>query len=330
MSGNKQKLRIRTSAHCHTTDIDTHKKLDAKVWDGLANVCVLRATSALQTSAGNYTELQRHHIADIFNSMNATRRTIRRVLEPAGEVEPESVDALALARLQLEGLYSICLMLEDPKYVDCYLQDHWKKRYLTYLLAREEMKDLPRGIESEQTLEPMIALLKLREIFGVTSSQQFTIDQDELGTPMPSAFGRETIPKFPMPSGIIHLMQPGSDKRRMLERLHFDYVELCSYVHGLPQANLLKIMFDKRSPYQRYATDSQIAERFQRDVVGPSFLWSSFSIAQAAAELTERYPGDIPLAEAAYNAWAELSAASMPTKAIWEIRTRKLLGVLYS
>jgi hypothetical protein len=103
---------------------------------------------------------------------------------------------------------------------------------------------------------------------------------------------------------------------------------IATFVHGSPQANLLKIMFDKHSPHQRYATNSQIAERFQRDVVGPSFLWSFFSIAQATAELTLLFPNDVALTEAAYSTWAELSVASLPTKAVWEIRTRRLLGVI--
>jgi len=39
----------------------------------------------------------------------------------------------------------------------------------------------------------------------------------------------------------------GSDKRRMLERLYPEYVFLCSFAHGHPDALLFKMMFNKNA-----------------------------------------------------------------------------------
>ena len=97
------KLRVKDIAYRHTTDIDLTRVAQSKEWDKLANVCVLKATSALK-NPGAYTGPQSDHVADVFLAMQITQRTIRRVLEP-GMDDPTSVDALALARLQLEGLY---------------------------------------------------------------------------------------------------------------------------------------------------------------------------------------------------------------------------------
>src|SRR5260370_27441832 len=109
----------------------------------------------------------------MFNSMATTNRTIRRILE-AGTDEPESVDALALARLQLECLYTVCLMLEGSQHVDCYTRDYWKKRYIQYLLAREETKALPDfgsfGSDAQTDL------IRLGLHFGVTASQMATVE----------------------------------------------------------------------------------------------------------------------------------------------------------
>jgi hypothetical protein len=118
-------MRIRVSQylHRHTTDINPERQMDAKEWDRLANVCVVRATAALQRDTNGYNKEQRDHISDMFNSMAATNRGIRRLLEP-GWGDPSTVDALALARLQLEGLYALCLMFESPQYVDCFRRSY--------------------------------------------------------------------------------------------------------------------------------------------------------------------------------------------------------------
>jgi hypothetical protein len=103
--------------HHHTSDIDLEREMDSKEWDRMANVCVVRATTALQQNTNGYSKEQRDHISDMFNSMAATNRGIRRLLAP-GWGDPSTVDALALGRLQLEGLYALCLMFESPEYVD--------------------------------------------------------------------------------------------------------------------------------------------------------------------------------------------------------------------
>ena len=131
------KITVRSAAHQHTTDIDPTLVMDAREWDRLGNVCVTRATTALERDLLGYKKEHRDHLSDMFKSMAATNRTIRRVLEPGSE-DPSSVDALALARLQLECLFALCLMFEGSQHVDCYTQDRWRKQYVRYLLLRQE------------------------------------------------------------------------------------------------------------------------------------------------------------------------------------------------
>ena len=108
------KIRVSQCSHRHNTDINHERQMDAKEWDRLANVCVVRATTALQQDTSGYNKGQRDHISDMFNSMAATNRGIRRLLD-LGWGAPSAVDALALARLQLEGLYALCLMFEGSR-----------------------------------------------------------------------------------------------------------------------------------------------------------------------------------------------------------------------
>ncbi len=298
--------------------------MNSQEWDRLGNVCVVRATTALQNDVRGYRKEHRDHISDMFNSVAATNRTIRRVLE-AGFDEPSSVDALVLARLQLECLYALCLMFEGSEYVDRYTRDHWRKRYVEYLLIREETMAVPRW--DKFASETPVDLIQLGLHFGVTADQIYTVELEELGKPLPAGMAEEPICRFPTPRQAIEKL-PQGDKRRMLGRLYLKYSDLCSFAHGLGQANLLKIVFDKRSPHSTFVTEAERKDRFQRLVLGEAYLVSFFSIAQSAAELTLLYPGDIDLAVAAANAWQQLIEASFLTKGIWEIRTRALLGAI--
>jgi hypothetical protein len=87
-------------------------------------------------------------------------------------------------------------------------------------------------------------------------------------------------------------------------------------------------MFDERSPDAKFATNQERADKFQHHVLGEAFTTSFVSIAQATAELTLLYPDCTELPSAAINAWNQLSEASLWTKAVWEIRTRSLLGAV--
>jgi hypothetical protein len=317
-------LPVSKVAHRHTTDIDRQQTMQSKEWDRLGNVCVVRATKALEGDTDGYTREHRYHISDMFNSMATTNRTIRRVLE-AGANEPESVDALVLARLQLECLYTVCLMLEGPQHVDCYTRDYWRKRYIEYLLMREETMGLP---ELEQlAAETPVDLIRLGLHFGVTPDQMATVELREIGKPLDASLTKQSIPRFPTPGQSIERFSPG-DKRRMLERLHHKYVDLCSFAHGSGHANLFKIVFDRRSPHGDFLTEAEKEKRFMYDVVGTVYTVSFLSIAQSTAELTLLYPHDVELSVAVSNAWEQLRRTSFLTKAIWEIRTRSLLGMI--
>jgi hypothetical protein len=319
------KLPVSVCAYRHASDIDVNARFDANEWQGLLNVCIVRATRALENPSAGYSDLQRHHLADVFRSMAATHRTIRKLLGESGPDQPEGVDALPLARLQLEGFYTVCLMLEDSHWVDVYLQDHWRKQFIQFLLTREETSTLPRW--REFALKSPFWLTQLRDHLGITQDQQLTIEHEELGTPLPSGFVKQPIPFFPTPgSSLRKITNP--EKRRMVQRLYPHYVHLCSFAHGLPKANFYKMMFDKRSFHRTLISDEKVGERFQRLVVSEAFITSFFSIVQSTAELTFLYPTNVDLPSAAMKAWNPLLKAHLLTKAIWAIRTEKLLGVI--
>jgi hypothetical protein len=159
-------------AHRHTTDIYPEKQVDAPRLESLVYVCIARARKTLDGAPAGYSEVQRFVLAEILSSMKITHGTIKTILKD-NTGKPESVDTLSLARVQLEGLYVFCLMLEDPSYIDIYLKDGWKKRYITILLETEEHKALPRFDEFLNTLAPKF-FAEGRAHYGITEVQQLT------------------------------------------------------------------------------------------------------------------------------------------------------------
>ena len=114
----------------------------------------------------------------------------------------------------------------------------------------------------------------------------------------------------------------------MLERLYFEYRDLCTYAHGRPISGFNKIMFDGRSPLRKMFSMADIQKIFQERIETSCQVYSLMSIAQAAAELTTLYPNDMELSSAVIRSWNELLDAHLLAIAVWNIRTKSLLGVV--
>ena len=317
-------IRVSSCAYVHSEDVDLERHMNAELINAAMEAAVKRASAALQNPTGGYTAFQRQTIQSVYSSMLSTHGLIRKVLA-AGRQNPESIDALALTRGVLEGFYTLCLMFENASWVDDYLKDGWKKQYVRLLLECEETKNLPRFNEFCTKRAPA-NLDALRQFHGITDAQVATIKHEELGTSMPEGTTKEHITRFPSPSNIINLLEEGTDKRKMLERLYPEYVFLCTFAHGLPDALLFKMMFNKDAPVQ--VDDEKLKDTFHRQVEQPAYTTSLISLIQGSAELITLYPSDVELSATVVKAWETLTKEMLLGKAIWNIRTKKLLGIV--
>jgi hypothetical protein len=108
-----QKIRILDVAWPNKDDIDPDRHLDVQVLDGHVKQCAAAVTNALKTPPAGYSCEQAAHMSWMFDAMRFTHSTIRNLIAK-GTKSPECVDALPLARMQLEALYSVCLMVQHP------------------------------------------------------------------------------------------------------------------------------------------------------------------------------------------------------------------------
>ena len=109
----------------------------------------------------------------------------------------------------------------------------------------------------------------------------------------------------PTPGGVIRELAKtgsGGTKLKMLERLHLDYKQLCSFAHELQAANMAKTVYDTHSPERRMFSEADIDKNFQQNVNTSARVFSLMAIAQSTAELTALYPNDMDLVSSTVNA----------------------------
>ena len=292
--------------------------------DQLVNKCVDRVTDSLKQPAAQYTEMHRGHLAQMFFSMRHTHFTIRKLLQE--EQHPTNVDAMPLARCQLETLFAICLIVEQPNFMDAYLKHGWKMQYLYHLVLVEQCRDLPR---LRANLDVCVqALDGMRKLACVTDEEKATIDESEIGTPLPAGFNRKPIPKFPAPGEVITRIQ-NANRQKMLLRLYPEYQFLCTYVHASPHGRSFRALFDKRQPFgEKLFTSGQLEEMFMKEIAAPAILLDLLSLAQCCAEFVSVYPRDVELRGVLSEAWGALLDNTLIGRAVWELHTKQLLGVL--
>jgi hypothetical protein len=320
-----QKIRVIDIAHPVHQDIDPDRHIDVIVVDGFINRCSSAATGALKRPPSGHSELQAAHISWIFDSMRFTHVTIRNLLTQ-GPKTPACVDALALTRLQLETLYSVCLICQASDFADDYVKNFWKDNYIRFLLVREEHKKLPR-FDGYINGEGQTVLAQLQQASGVTDEERATVEFEELGTALPPGMTLTRIRRFPQPSGVIERITD-PDRKRMLMRLYPEYRRLCAFAHGSPQSSMFKTAFWERSPLQGVIPESSRQNVFEKEVGEPAIFYSALAVVQSVCELATMYPSDIELKRAVIEAWNLLSDSHLLGRIIWEIRAKVALTVV--
>lgn len=292
--------------------------------DSFVNRCVDAVTDSLKVSVGLFTQMHREQLAQVFFSMRHTHRSIHDLLTNTHE-NPKSVDARPLVRCQVETLFAICLICEQPLWIETYLKNGWKAQYLYHLVMTQQCRDLPRFIaELDRHVDALEAMRNLAE---VSEEEKATIDADELGTPLPSGFQRKRISNFPTPGGVLAKIKR-DDTKRMLLRIYPEYQFLCTYVHASPHGRCFRGLFDRRSPFQPDFTSGQLEEMFAKEIAAPAIMLDLLSIAQCCCEFVPIYPFDVELRAILTKTWNVLLEKTMIGRAIWDLRTKNLLQSL--
>jgi hypothetical protein len=288
-------------------------------------LCIEAAKDSLRVEPPKgYSEFERDHLINIVDSLRHSHAAIRKLLE--GTQSPIAVDALAISRLQLETLYNFCYLVQAPENVRFFLKCGWKKKYIRYLLEREECAQLSRFDEFLQVLSQP-ALEGLQRVSFVTDEERRTIDYDELGTPFGPIPQRRLIPNFPTPMKVIKRLT-NAPQQNILKRLYPEYQFLCSFAHGDSEASLFRTVSNKRSIASSIMSTGDIEDFYQRHVLEPPVLYSALSSILVATEVFAIYPGDVDLAAKLAKGWVFLLRASLLARPLWELRAKLVLPTI--
>src|ERR1700722_1197763 len=130
-------ISVRNCISSIDADIDLAAKWNALDADASINRCIAAATESLKTDPPRLEFGKRVHLHQILTSMKHAHRAVRELLRHEGK-EPLAVNVMPLVRAQVETLYAICLVIEQPAALSDYLKDGWKKLFIRHIAVREE------------------------------------------------------------------------------------------------------------------------------------------------------------------------------------------------
>jgi hypothetical protein len=241
------KLAVKDIRHVLTRDIDVSQQFDVAELDKWVRLCSFAARDAMNVSpADGFSAVEWTHLPVMFENLVHSHKSIRTLLR--GERNASAVDALVIARLQLETLYTLCFLLEDHLHIRLFLKNAWKKKYIRFLLHREELKSLQR-FEDYYNRHALVHLNSLQGPSFVSDDERKTIEEEELGPQANGGHSPTPIKQFPSPMKVIERIR-SHNQREMLKRLYPEYQFLCSFAHGDFEASFFRAVSDPRSGVQ--------------------------------------------------------------------------------
>jgi hypothetical protein len=250
-------------------------------------------------------------------------------------------DAMSLTREQIEKVYVVALLLENPRrWTIIYLKDDWRRRYERFLLEREERSGLERfkGFYDEAFADE---IENERVGLGITQDEQEYVEWEFYKSPgekMPAerrdAFkeAKESMMRFPTPGRAAAFVAEPSTKA-LLKRWHREYGQYSGYSH----AGFHKMLVAMLPNPKLGLTDSQ-REQILNTGYLPAVMASYLSTATACAEAANRpltrkdgsprpMAGSPPGAEILVDLaslWDTLQKSSLLGQVLWELRVKHL------
>jgi hypothetical protein len=305
----------------HTEDIDAEGSIECSDLNELMSTSIHRIVNSfesLQHSNERFKEL----IPYLLEAFIHTQTSIIVLLQMKDKNIRTSADAMSLVREQVEKVFVVSLLCDDPdKWTDVYAKDDFQRHYKHYLLMNQEREDLSRYQNYQQNIAPPI-IDRFLNWAKITPLEKEWIEFKfyNKGQTLPAHLSGAKVESFPTPRNVIYKIADPT-KKEFLERWHKEYVYICGYSH----AGLLKLqlagMTTRRGP--RY-DPAKLEIYYEKEIYGAS-LWTGYIAAASACTETLKYlPYDVNVLGALEKFWAELRRLSLLAKAIWDLGARDM------
>ena len=312
----------------HSRDIDPQGSLNFPGLTDLLGVTIARTVDAfnraapVSPTAGTY-------VVHLLNLFRSTHGSIALLIRSSDKDNLMYGDAVSLSREQVEKVFIICLLLDDPdKWAILYQKYAWMKLYEDFLLQTYECSELPRFEEFQTNIGPDI-LEKMRVECSVTLLEQeatknrFDNRFYARNAPLPAHLADHVIPAFPTP-GNARSQPKDSGVRRLLDRWFHQWRQLCDYSHVGDDKVLMAAILGRGSP-----VDDSRQRTFVERSVHPSLVISWVAAACACTEVGRMcLAQDTDLAASLTEFWTILEQRSLLGQLFWESRAKHLLPFL--
>jgi hypothetical protein len=307
----------------HTKDIDKTKDYTGEEADSKLIPAVDRTIGVLR----NDTDLDpnfRHLGVRLLEVFLSTHRSIVLLLGKEDEDPLLGADALSLAREQVEKVFAVSLLSEDPSSAKTYLMDSWRRMFERYLLEREERQ----GISPEHQAFYQQAFGRIeavRKRLGIPDEVRDLVEyrffnpKDPKGGPPPHVVGVKKPEEFPSPSGVVGKIS--APRKPFLERWYREYRFFCDFTYcGMGKLELAHL-FDPRSGYTSYAK----AEYYGKEVQNAAAA-SLVAAASATTELaTVLDAADGERLSGLLEYWEWLRPRFLIAQAMWDLRAKDVM-----
>ena len=325
--------------HTAGTDIDVGGSWDAEEFDERLFRVVHPLALAFERSE-DLGSTSRHLIAEMLRQFLGTHKSIRLLMKSWKEDPAGMADAMSLAREQVEKVYAVALLLEDPEpWTLRYFKDSWRKSYERHLVEAHERYALSRY--EEHLNKRSDDLHEERLSYGITDKEEEFVEWNFANPPWLSEKRPKTpehlrdaekaIATFPGPGGTIKKLSDARLKEALI-RLYREYAYLCGFAHS---------GFDKLLPGYMGAhlglTPEQKQEVVDKEYAQSllfSYLAAGFACAEAATRELPRGRDGAAGAQAVAGAellavltglWDELRETSLLGRTLYEMRVRRVL-----
>jgi hypothetical protein len=324
--------------YAHTRDIDPEEAIDAQKVDDQLGRAVHPLAIAFECQEDLGASF-RALMADMIRQFLGTHESIRLVMKNRVDNPRGMADAMSLAREQIEKVYTVVLLLEDPEaWTERYVKDAWRKSYERHLLDKDERSGLPRY---KQFLNDQAnSLEEERKLLGITAEEKKVVEirykdvpgskRTKIADPAFKA-AEQTIANFPMPMEVIRtVIDP--QLKLALARFYREY----GYFSGYSHSGFAKLMRGFMEGNMKLTTSQKekVVETEYAQSIMASYLATGIACAEAATRRLPRGPGGSsgasPVAEAELlvklsDLWTLLERSSLVGRALYEMRARHVL-----
>lgn len=310
----------------HTDDIDLSKDYNRETAD----------TNLLPAVNLTIRDLEKHSAIDgnfrgvCVGQLKVFLSTYRSILSLLGQERSDPLlgaDALSLGREQVEKVFAVSLLCEDPKrWAKIYLEDDWRRSFERYLLEKSERQGLSRWHSFFQ--QAYTSVEGMRKGLGISDDVRDLVEyrffnpQDPPGGPPKRLVGVKKPEEFPTPGSVLNKVS--GQKKDFLERWYREYRFFCDFSHcGMGKLQMTHL-YDPASGYSSVER-GQFYDKEVQNAVAVSYV----ATASACTELVQVLgSGDVDRILKLGELWDFLRPRFLLAKAMWGLRAQHLLPPL--